>query len=85
MKNSTDSISIKKNIKGISLFANVGIDETFFKDYNITIKVSNELIEKRANFYKHLYPDVNMICGDITNKNIFNELISEYKKMVVNF
>ena len=69
-----------KTISGISLFANVGIDETYLKQYGICIKVSNELIEKRANFYKHLYPDVNMICGDITEENIFNKLIDEYKK-----
>lgn len=67
-------------INGISLFANVGIDETYLKEHKIHIKVSNEIIEKRANFYKHLYPDVNMICGDITNINIFNKLIEEYKR-----
>lgn len=69
-----------KIINGISLFANVGIDETYFKEYGICIKVSNELIKKRADFYRHLYPDVNMICGDITDKNIFNKLVEEYKK-----
>ena len=66
-----------KKINGISLFANVGIDETYFKENGIDIKVSNELLPKRAMFYKHLYPKVNMICGDITNKDIFNKLIEE--------
>ena len=33
-------------INGISLFANVGIGETYFKEKDINICVSNELIEK---------------------------------------
>ena len=67
-------------INGASLFANVGIDEAYFEENGIKIKVSNELLEERANFYKHLYPDVNMICGDITKTEIFNALVKEYKK-----
>ena len=43
-------------INGISLFANVGIGETYFKEHNINICVANELLEKRAKFYSHLYP-----------------------------
>ena len=65
-------------INGISLFANVGIGETYLKDKGINICISNELIEKRANFYSHLYPDSQMICGDITDPEIFNHLIELY-------
>ena len=70
----------RKQETGISLFANVGIDETYFRQCGINIKVSNELLEERAKFYHHLYPDVNMICGDITKKEIFDKLVKEYKK-----
>ena len=66
-------------INGCSLFSNVGIDETYFKENGVEIKVANELLEKRANFYRHLYPTVNMICGDITDKKVFNEIVAEYK------
>ncbi len=72
-------------INGISLFSNVGIDETYFKDYGIKIAVANEIQPKRCDFYKHLYPDVDMVCGDITNKDIFNNLIDKYKKYNCNF
>lgn len=65
-------------INGISLFANVGIGETYFKDKSINICVANELIEKRANFYSHLYPNSKMVCGDIRNINIFNTLLKLY-------
>jgi DNA (cytosine-5)-methyltransferase 1 len=70
----------KKKINGISLFANVGIDETYFKNENIIMKVSNELLEKRCEFYKHLYNDVEMICGDITDNKIFNNIVDAYHR-----
>lgn len=67
-------------INGISLFSNVGIGETYLKDKGINICVSNELIEKRANFYSHLYPDSQMVCGDITDSEIFSRLIDLYDR-----
>lgn len=69
----------KHKIKGISLFSNVGISETYFKEIGIEIVVANELLNDRCNFYSHLYPDVNMIQGDITNIHIFNKLVDTYK------
>lgn len=67
-------------LKGVSLFANVGIAETYIEKHNIKIVVANELIEKRAKFYSELYSDCNMICGDITNKEIYNKVLNEAKK-----
>lgn len=67
-------------INGISLFANVGIGETFFKENGVNIVASNELIEKRAKFYSHLYPDSQMVCGDIGNPEVFDKLIQLYKE-----
>ena len=67
---------IKERLKGLSLFSSAGIGETYFKDIGIDIKVANELVEKRANLYKAINPDTNVICGDITDENIFNSIIS---------
>jgi DNA (cytosine-5)-methyltransferase 1 len=67
-------------MNGLSLFANVGIGETFLKDVGVDIVVANELIDKRADFYQHLYPDSEMIQGDITNKDIFNKVIKTAKE-----
>ena len=79
----TKTYNYRENtIKGVSLFSNVGIDETYFLKHNIEIVCANELIEKRAKFYNFLYPNVNMICGDITNINIFNKIVNEYKKNI---
>lgn len=67
-------------IKGTSLFANVGIAETYFKNAGVEICLANEIIESRANFYKHLYPKSDMICGDFTDPTIFKELANKHKE-----
>ena len=68
-------------LKGVSLFANVGIAETYLKNVGIDIVVANELEDKRAKFYQYLYPEANMIIGDITDKKIFD---SVYKASINN-
>lgn len=68
-------------VNGVSLFANVGIAETYIKNHNIDIVVANELLEKRASFYRENHRDSNMICGDIAHKEIFNEVLSEAKEL----
>lgn len=67
-------------MNGVSLFANVGIAETYIKNHNIEIVVANELLENRANFYKEIYKDSKMFQGDITNKEIFKQVLNEAKK-----
>lgn len=67
-------------LKGASLFANVGIAETYLKECGIDIVVANELLPKRAEFYRHLYPSATMIDGDITNKEIFEKVLSLAKE-----
>ena len=64
-------------LKGVSLFANVGIAETYLKEVGIDIVVANELLEQRANFYRHLYPTTDMIVGDITKEDTFNTIVKK--------
>ena len=66
----TKNYDVDYRIKGLSLFANVGIAELFLADCGIEVVVSNELIEKRAKFYSNVYPNCEVICGDITKKEI---------------
>lgn len=73
------------NLKGISLFANVGVAETYLHEVGIDIILANELDEKRAKFYKHLYPNTEMIVGDITKKEIRQQLIDKSKKYGIDF
>lgn len=71
-----NKIKFKNRIKALSLFANVGIAETYFDNIGIEVVVANELVEQRANFYRHLYPNAEMITGDITQKSIFDTVVS---------
>ena len=59
----------------LTLFSNVGIDEIYLKDQGINVVVANELEKDRAEFYKKIHPNVNMIHGDINDKKIFNEIV----------
>jgi DNA (cytosine-5)-methyltransferase 1 len=72
-------------IKGLSLFANVGIAEALFSEIGIDVCVANEIDENRAKFYSEIYPETNMICGDITNNIIRDEIVNESLKSDVNF
>lgn len=72
-------------IKGLSLFANVGVAESYLNDVGVDIVIANELLEKRSKFYKHLYPEVDVINGDITNEVVFNDIVRRAKEENVNF
>lgn len=67
-------------MNGVSLFANVGIAEIFMPKHGINIVVANELIEKRAKYYQEMYPNCEMIVGDITKKDVFNKVLSIAKE-----
>ncbi len=75
----------KNRIKALSLFANVGIAETYFNELGVDVVVANELVETRGEFYKHLYPDVNMIIGDITDDQVFDSVIQNAIQEKVEF
>lgn len=72
-------------IKGISLFSNVGLAETYLKEVGVDIVIANELIEKRAIFYKHLYPECEVVNGDITDTAVFDSIVSRAKELGVEF
>lgn len=67
-------------INGVSLFANVGIGETYVKEQGFNIKVANELLKDRSEFYEFMHPETEMISGDITDKNVYNEVLVRAKK-----
>lgn len=72
-------------INGISLFANAGIAETYLKEVGVNIVLANELVERRARFYKHLYPECEVVTGDITDPVIFDRIITRAKELNVEF
>lgn len=70
--------------KGLSLFANVGIAETYLKEIGYPIVLANELLAERAKFYQHLHQH-DVISGSITDDTVYSKIISESKKQGINF
>lgn len=66
---------------GISMFSSAGIAETYLKDLNINIKLANELIRERADYYRHFYRDVDMVVGDIMSPEIFQLYLDKAQKL----
>lgn len=72
-------------LNGLSLFSNVGIAEAYLKDVGIDVVLANEIDEKRAKFYQEVYSEAHMICGDITDQIIRDEIIKEAIQKNVEF
>lgn len=61
-------------MKGISLFSSAGIAETYFSKCNIHIVGASELILKRSDLHGFLYPECEMVVGDIAKKSNFERI-----------
>lgn len=72
-------------LRGLSLFANVGIAEAYLEDLGIDIKIANEIDPKRARFYSDIYKNTHMICGDITDNEIRDQIVKESISKEINF
>lgn len=72
-------------LKGVSLFANVGVAEAYLKSIGVDVVLANEIDKTRAEFYSCLYPDVEMIVGDITDDLIRTEIVEKSIKKEVDF
>lgn len=72
-------------LRGLSLFANVGIAEAYMDELGVDILIANEIDAERARFYQAVYSKTHMICGDITDDNIRTSIVEEAIKNRVNF
>lgn len=70
----------KHTINAISLFANVGIAEAYLDEIGINVVAANEIDPRRTAFYKHVYPSVEVVEGDITDPLIKTEMVALAKK-----
>lgn len=68
---------VVESFKVLSLFANIGVAEGFLNELGIDVPVANEIDERRAKLYQGIYPDSNMICGDITDEEVLKKIILE--------
>lgn len=64
-------------LKGLSLFANVGIAEAYMESIGIDIVLANEIDTDRAHFYQDVYKNAHMVCGDITNDEVRTAIVKE--------
>lgn len=69
--------------KVLSLFANIGVAEALLNEIGVSVPIANELIKQRAELYKKIYPNCNMICGDITQKDTYNTIIKLSKEACI--
>lgn len=64
-------------MRALSLFANIGVAEAYLEKIGVDVVLANELIKRRAELYSVIYPHTEMICGDITEKNTYEEIKSK--------
>jgi DNA (cytosine-5)-methyltransferase 1 len=63
-------------MKVLSLFANVGLGEFYFKSAGFNVVVANELLDDRVDFYKKLHPQTSkVIGGDISCSTIRDSIV----------
>lgn len=67
-------------MNALSLFANIGVAEAYLSDVGVKVVLANELVERRADLYSRIYPETQMITGDITDATIYNRIITGAKK-----
>ena len=78
-------MKLNTRIRGLCLFANVGIAEAYLQEVGVDILIANELIEDRARFYSDIYQDSHMIVGDITNEELRTKIVDEAINKGVDF
>lgn len=66
-----------------SLFANIGVAEAYLNDIGFDVVLANELIPRRADLYSKIYPETNIVCGDISDASILQKLINASKRLKV--
>lgn len=71
--------------KVLSLFASAGVAEFGFDPKRFDIVLANELLKYRADAHEKWHPDTEIICGDVTDDAIKNEIINKSKKYKVDF
>ena len=64
----------------LSLFANIGVAEAYLRELGVDVAVANELLERRAKLYAEIYPETEMIPGDITTDDVFSKVIRKSRE-----
>ena len=67
-------------MKVLSLFANIGVAEAYLRELGVDVAVANELLERRAKLYAEIYPETEMIPGDITTDDVLSKVIRKSRE-----
>ena len=74
-----------KKLRGLSLFANVGVAEAGLHTLDVEMIYANELLKERAKFYSCVHPKTEVVGGDITNDDIRTIIVNKAKESNINF
>ena len=78
---------MNNKLKAVSLFSGAGISELLLENTKVKVTIANELLPRRVECYRHFYPAVNTICGDIrldeVKENIISEVIKNNVKVMI--
>lgn len=66
-------------MKILSLFSNIGVAEAYLEEAGFEVALANELVKRRAELYSRIYPQTEMICGDITDEEIYQTIVRKSK------
>ena len=80
MEDKPKTLCLEQPIYYTSLFANVGVGTYYLHEHNIKCAVANEIVKERAKWHDEIYPDCQMVQGDITDPKVFNELVRLHKE-----
>ena len=65
----------------VSLFANIGVAEACLNELeHARVVVANELLIRRAKLYQQIYPETEMICGDITEESVYQQILQTCRR-----
>ncbi len=70
-------------MKALSLFANIGVAEAYLHEVGVDVVLANELIPRRAELYRAIYPHTEMICGSILDKCVQRKISDRSKALGV--
>lgn len=76
-KKEVSKVNMKNNYRVASLFSNIGVAEANLEKIGFSVVVANELEERRAKLYSSIYPNADVIAGDITDEVVFNDFITK--------
>lgn len=70
-------------MNAVSLFSCIGVAEFYLKELGIDVIVASDIDKKRCDVHKFLYPETEIVCGDIKKDDIKNAILQKVGKRKV--